>query len=319
MPASIARAAPMRLPAPLGEAQALAELRGIAAQNRVLKSFIGQGYHGTHTPGVILRNVLENPAWYTAYTPYQAEISQGRLEALVNFQTMVCDLTGMAIAERVDARRSHRRGRGDDAGAARQRQGKDAARLLRRRRRAIRRRSRCVRTRAAPLGIEVVVADSAEAGDAARRRRLLRACSLQYPASSGALHDLQPPTRRDACARRGVSIVAADLLALTLLVPPGELGADIAVGNDAALRHADGLRRPARRLPRLPRRVQALAARPAGRRQRRRARPAGLPPRAADARAAHPAREGDRNICTAQVLPAVVAEHVRGLPRARRA
>ena len=98
MPASIARAAAMRLPAALGEAQALAELRGIAAQNRVLKSFIGQGYHGTHTPGVILRNVLENPAWYTAYTPYQAEISQGRLEALVNFQTMVTDLTGMAIA-----------------------------------------------------------------------------------------------------------------------------------------------------------------------------------------------------------------------------
>ena len=88
----------MRLPALLGEAQALAELRSIAAQNRVLKSFIGQGYHGTHTPGVILRNVIENPAWYTAYTPYQAEISQGRLEALVNFQTMVTDLTGMAIA-----------------------------------------------------------------------------------------------------------------------------------------------------------------------------------------------------------------------------
>ena len=98
MPASIARAAAMRLPAVLGEAQALAELRGIAAQNRVLKSFIGQGYHGTHTPGVILRNMIENPAWYTAYTPYQAEISQGRLEALVNFQTMVTDLTGMAIA-----------------------------------------------------------------------------------------------------------------------------------------------------------------------------------------------------------------------------
>src|SRR6187399_360821 len=98
VPDSIARPTPMRLPAVLGEAQALAELRGIAVQNRVLKSFIGQGYHGTHTPGVILRNVIENPAWYTAYTPYQAEISQGRLEALVNFQTMVTDLTGMAIA-----------------------------------------------------------------------------------------------------------------------------------------------------------------------------------------------------------------------------
>ena len=98
VPASIARPAPMRLPAPLGEAEALAELRTIAAKNRVLRSFIGQGYHGTHTPAVILRNVLENPAWYTAYTPYQAEISQGRLEALLNFQTMVSDLTGMAIA-----------------------------------------------------------------------------------------------------------------------------------------------------------------------------------------------------------------------------
>ena len=98
VPRAIARARPMDLPPAVGEAQALAELRAIAGRNRVLKSFIGQGYHGTHTPGVILRNVLENPAWYTAYTPYQAEIAQGRMEALVNFQTMVCDLTGMAIA-----------------------------------------------------------------------------------------------------------------------------------------------------------------------------------------------------------------------------
>ena len=98
VPRSIARAKPMNLPAPLSEAQALAEMKALASKNVVLKSFIGQGYHGTHTPGVILRNILENPAWYTAYTPYQAEISQGRMEALVNFQTMVCDLTGMAIA-----------------------------------------------------------------------------------------------------------------------------------------------------------------------------------------------------------------------------
>ena len=87
VPRGIARTRPMELPAPLTEAQALAELKALAAKNRVLKSFIGQGYHGTHTPGVIQRNILENPAWYTAYTPYQAEISQGRLEALVNFQT----------------------------------------------------------------------------------------------------------------------------------------------------------------------------------------------------------------------------------------
>jgi glycine dehydrogenase len=98
VPYNIVNAAPMRLPPPATEAQALAELAALAAKNKVFKSFIGQGYHGTHTPGVILRNILENPAWYTAYTPYQAEISQGRMEALINFQTLVCDLTGMPIA-----------------------------------------------------------------------------------------------------------------------------------------------------------------------------------------------------------------------------
>ena len=131
VPRGIARGAPMALPEPLSEAQALSELKAIAGKNKLLKSFIGQGYHGTHTPGVILRNILENPAWYTAYTPYQAEISQGRMEALVNFQTMVCDLTGMAIAKRVDARRGHRRRRSDDAGAAQQQGEEHALRRLR--------------------------------------------------------------------------------------------------------------------------------------------------------------------------------------------
>ena len=98
VPRSIARGQAMQLPAPVTEAAALEELKQIAQKNQLLKSFIGQGYYGTHTPGVILRNILENPAWYTAYTPYQAEISQGRMEALVNFQTMVCDLTAMPIA-----------------------------------------------------------------------------------------------------------------------------------------------------------------------------------------------------------------------------
>ena len=132
LPRSIARAQPMALPPPVTEAQALAELAALAAKNQVVKSFIGQGYHGTLTPGVILRNILENPAWYTAYTPYQAEISQGRMEALINFQTMVCDLTGMADRQRLDARRGHRRGRGDDAGQA---QREERSRHDRRRRR----------------------------------------------------------------------------------------------------------------------------------------------------------------------------------------
>src|SRR6186713_2955706 len=162
VPASIARARAMRLPSAVGEAEALAELRGIAARNKVLKSFIGQGYHGTHTPGVILRNVLENPAWYTAYTPYQAEISQGRMEALVNFQTMVCELTGMAIANASML---------DEATAA--------AEAMTLARRSVKAKSDTIvvagdahpqtievlRTRATPLGLAVVLANSAEDWD----------------------------------------------------------------------------------------------------------------------------------------------------------
>ena len=98
VPASIKSAAPLALPESMTEVDALAKIRAIAAKNQVFRSFIGQGYYGTHVPNVILRNILENPAWYTAYTPYQAEISQGRMEALINFQTMVADLTGMEIA-----------------------------------------------------------------------------------------------------------------------------------------------------------------------------------------------------------------------------
>ena len=98
VPASIKLADPLALPDPVSETEALAQIRRIADRNQVFRSFIGQGYYGTHTPAVILRNVLENPAWYTAYTPYQAEISQGRMEALINFQTMAADLTGMEIS-----------------------------------------------------------------------------------------------------------------------------------------------------------------------------------------------------------------------------
>ena len=227
VPRNIARAAPMDLPPPATEAQALAELHAIAAKNRVLKSFIGQGYHGTHTPGVILRNILENPAWYTAYTPYQAEISQGRLEALINFQTMVCDLTGMAIANGSML---------DEATAA--------AEAMTLARRVVKSKSNTfvvvgnahpqtievIRTRAAPLGITVVLAESAEEWERLLDGGDYFAVLAQIPATNGSIHDHRADAAR-IHARDAAFIVGADLLALTLIVPPGELGADIAYGS----------------------------------------------------------------------------------------
>jgi len=222
VPAAIRRAAPLDLPEPVGETEALARLGAIAAKNRVLKSFLGQGYYGTVTPGVILRNVLESPAWYTAYTPYQPEISQGRLEALVNFQTMVCDLTGMAIANASML---------DEATAA-----AEAMTLCRRMSRGDSARFyvaddvfpqtlEVVRTRARPLGIEVVVGPAAGAADAGAFAVL-----LQYPGDRGEVRDYRTLTGTIHAAG-GYVIVAADVLALTLLSPPGEWGADVVVGS----------------------------------------------------------------------------------------
>ncbi len=227
VPASIARAQPMRLPAPVGEAQALAELRGIAARNTVLKSFIGQGYHANHTPGVIQRNILENPAWYTAYTPYQAEISQGRMEALINFQTMVCDLTGMAIANASML---------DEATAAAEAMTL-AKRQVRSKSNTIVVAGDChpqtievVMTRAAPLGLVVALANSADEWDRLLDGGDYFAVLVQVPTTSGSLHDLRGDAAR-IHAHQAAFIVAADLLALTLVQPPGEYGADIVVGN----------------------------------------------------------------------------------------
>ena len=298
VPRSIARAAPMALPAPLTEAQALAELKAIAAKNRVLKSFIGQGYHGTHTPGVILRNVLENPAWYTAYTPYQAEISQGRMEALINFQTMVCDLTGMAIAGASML---------DEATAAAEamtlamRVGKSQSTTFFVADDVLPQTLEVVRTRARPLGVTVLTgpAEGAGAADAF-------AVLLQYPGVSGAVRDLKPII--DAAHAKGaLAIVAADLLALTLLVPPGEMGADIAVGNTQRFGMPMGNGGP-------------HAAYLATRDEFKRSMPGRLVGVSVDAHGApayrlalqtreqHIRREkATSNICTAQVLPAVVA------------
>ena len=211
----------MRLPAALGENAALAELRGIASQNRVFRSFIGQGYYDTFTPGVIQRTIFENPAWYTAYTPYQAEISQGRLEALLNFQTMVCDLTGLEIAnasmldEGTAAAEAmtlcHRIKPGNvflvSEGCHPQTIG-------------------VIRTRARPLGIEVVVGDHRSATIPSGCFGVL----VQYPDTRGSVHDFGAFFAR-AREAGAMCVVAADLLALTLLRPPGEFGADVAVGS----------------------------------------------------------------------------------------
>jgi glycine dehydrogenase len=227
VPRSIARTQPMQLPPPVTEAQALAELRVIASRNRVLRSFIGQGYHGTHTPGVILRNILENPAWYTAYTPYQAEISQGRLEALLNFQTMVCELTGLAMANASML---------DEATAA--------AEAMTLARRSVRSKSltfvvagdchpqtiEVIQTRAAPLGLQVVLANSADEWKQLLAGGDYFGVLAQLPSTDGSIHDLRGDAAR-IHAHQAAFVVAADLLALTLIVPPGELGADIALGS----------------------------------------------------------------------------------------
>ncbi|MEU8263943.1 aminomethyl-transferring glycine dehydrogenase [Micromonospora sp. NPDC048999] len=211
------------LPAPASEREALAELRALAGRNTVAVSMIGLGYHGTHTPGVIRRNVLENPAWYTAYTPYQPEISQGRLEALLNFQTMVTDLTGLATANASML---------DEATAA--------AEAMTLARRASRSRSNVyvvdadvlpqtlavITGRAEPLGIDVRVVD-VECDELPGEFFGLH---LQYPGASGAVRDHAGLVE----AAHGVGAlvcVAADLLALTLLRPPGEIGVDIAAGT----------------------------------------------------------------------------------------
>ncbi len=221
VPPAIRLDAPLALGAPLSEAQALDRIRALAGANRVLRSFIGMGYYGTRMPAVIARNVLENPAWYTAYTPYQAEISQGRLEAILNFQTLVADLTAMPIANASLL---------DEATAA-----AEAMMLARRASRAASARFlvardchpqtiAVVRTRAEPLGIDVVVVDDpAAAGEAF-------GVLLQYPASTGEVRELAA-TVQALHAAGAVVAVATDLLALTVLEPPGRWGADIVIGS----------------------------------------------------------------------------------------
>ncbi|MEC5212646.1 glycine dehydrogenase [Polaromonas sp. CG_9.5] len=303
VPPSIARSSPMAIPPPVTEAAALKQLKAMAAKNKVFKSFIGQGYYGTYTPGVILRNVLENPAWYTAYTPYQAEISQGRMEALINFQTMVCDLTGMPIANASML---------DEATAA--------AEAMTLAKRSVKSKSNVfivagdchpqtievIRTRAAPLGIEVKVSTASATLPQLMATGDYFGVLAQYPATSGAIHDLRPLAGQ-AHANSAALCVAADLLALTLLSPPGEWNADIVLGSTqrfgmpmgnggphaAYLACRDEYKRS------LPGRLVGVSVDTHGHPTYR---------LALQTREQHIRREkATSNICTAQVLPAVMA------------
>jgi glycine dehydrogenase len=228
IPSSIRRKEPMRSPSAMSEQRYLAHIASIASKNKVRRSFLGQGYYGTITPGVIRRNIFENPGWYTQYTPYQPEIAQGRLEALLNYQTMVADLTGMDIANASLL----------DEGTAAAEAMAMAANIVHRqpdgeKRNRIfvstgvfRQTLDVIRTRAIPLGFEVVTGDERTTSF----DRTMIAAIVQYPAQDGAVRDPRPAI--DAIHQAGgIAIVATDLLALTLLTPPGEMGADIVVGN----------------------------------------------------------------------------------------
>jgi glycine dehydrogenase len=299
LPSSIRQQKPLDLGTALSETEALAHMSELAAQNQVFTSLIGQGYSGTLLPAVIQRNILENPAWYTAYTPYQPEISQGRLEALFNFQTMICDLTGLDVANASLL---------DEATAAAE------AMALAERVAQVKSKTFFVdhevhpqtlavlRTRATPLGWTLIVGDPLTDLDSAEMCGAL----LQYPGTSGAVRDLRPAIAA-VRAKGALAIVAADLLALTLLASPGELGADIAVGSAqrfgvpmgyggphaAYMAVRDALKRA------LPGRIVGLSIDARGEPAYR---------LALQTREQHIRRErATSNICTAQVLLAVIA------------
>ena len=303
VPPRIRSTAPLDLPEPISEREAAAALAALAGRNRPAEPMIGLGYHGTVTPPVIRRNVLEDPAWYTAYTPYQPEISQGRLEALLNYQTMVADLTGLpsanaslldegtAVAEAMTlVRRAQPRQDGPfvvDADALPQT-------------------IEVVRTRAAAMGIDVVVRDLSGPLTADDLPETVCGVLVQYPGTSGRVVDPRPVIEA-VHARGGLAVVAADLLALVLLEAPGELGADVVVGSSqrfgvplfyggphaAFMAVRDGLQRH------LPGRLVGVSVDSAGRPAYR---------LSLQTRAQHIRRDtATSNICTAQVLLAVVA------------
>jgi glycine dehydrogenase len=300
VPADIRLRRPLNLPPAMSEQEALTELRRLASQNQVFRSYLGMGYHDCFTPGVILRNVLENPGWYTAYTPYQAEIAQGRLEALLNYQTVVSDLTGLEIANASLL---------DEATAAAEAMHLTEAVSNHTGQRVYLVDAQChpqtiavVRTRAAARGIEIRVAEpsSFKFGSG------VIGALVQYPATDGAIRDHRALCEA-AHAAGGLVTVATDLLALTLLAPPGEWGADIAVGNSQRFGvplgyggpHAAFFATRDQYKRHLPGRIIGVSKDKAGRPGLR---------MALQTREQHIRREkATSNVCTAQVLLAVVA------------
>ncbi|MEY9941639.1 aminomethyl-transferring glycine dehydrogenase [Streptacidiphilus sp. MAP5-3] len=303
VPAAIRSLTALDLPAARSEAEVLAELRELAGRNQVLRSMIGLGYYGTFTPPVILRNVLENPSWYTAYTPYQPEISQGRLEALLNFQTVVTELTGLptAGASLLDEGTA-----AAEAVALARRMGKVKGGVFVIDADTMPQTVAVIETRTVPTGVETVVADLSQGIPAEIAERGVFGVLLQYPGASGAVRDLAPVIAQ-AKELGAVVAVAADLLALTLLKSPGELGADIAVGTTQRFGvpmgfggpHAGYMSVRADYARSLPGRLVGVSVDADGNRAYR---------LALQTREQHIRREkATSNICTAQVLLAVMA------------
>jgi glycine dehydrogenase len=308
VPANIRLNRPLNLAGldrPRGEHELLAELHAIAAQNQVFRSFIGMGYHGTITPPVILRNIMENPGWYTQYTPYQAEIAQGRLEALINFQTMVSDLTALPLAgaslldEGTAAAEAMAMCWGIAGGAEGPRQTFFVDHACHPQTIAV------VRTRAGTMGINVEVGDAAEI-DFAKVGASLCGVLVQYPTTDGRVECYEELTKR-VHAAGALAVVAADLLALTLLRPPGEWGADVAVGSAQRFGVPMGFGGPhAAFIATKPEHARRLPGRIIGVSRDAQGNPAYR--MAIQTREQHIKREkATSNICTAQALLAIMA------------
>ena len=301
VPADIRLREPLPTPVAISEQEALEQLRRLAAQNQIYRSYLGMGYHDCFTPTVIQRNVLENPGWYTAYTPYQAEIAQGRLEALLNFQTMVADLTGLEIANASLLDEGTAAAEAMHLTEAVSKHQAESTYLVD---------ANChpqtiavVRTRAAVRGLEIVVADPAQFDF--KKGNVIGAL-LQYPATDGAIRDYRSLCEA-AHAAGALVTVATDLLALTLLSSPGEWGADIAVGNSQRFGvplgyggpHAAFFATRDEYKRHLPGRIIGVSKDRAGRMGLR---------MALQTREQHIRREkATSNVCTAQVLLAVIA------------